>query len=44
MFYEPDGNGGAPSLDNTLWFTFTGDGNTYFIEAPQYLCRCYRSN
>ena len=33
-FGEPDGNGGAPSLDNTLWFTFTGDGNTYFIEAP----------
>jgi photosystem II stability/assembly factor-like uncharacterized protein len=32
-FGEPDGSGGSPSLDNTLWFTFTGDGNTYFIEA-----------
>lgn len=33
-FGEPDGQGGAPSLDNTLWFTFVGDGGLYFIEAP----------
>ncbi len=30
---EPDGTGTAPSLENTLWFTFTGDGNIYFIET-----------
>ena len=24
---------GEPSLDNDLWFTFTGDGNTYLIET-----------
>jgi hypothetical protein len=32
-FGEPDGGGGAPSLERTLWYTFTGDGNNYFIEA-----------
>ncbi len=32
-FGEPDGNGTAPSLDNSLWFTFTGDGGLYFIET-----------
>jgi photosystem II stability/assembly factor-like uncharacterized protein len=24
----------TPSLEQTLWFTFVGDGNNYFIEAP----------
>lgn len=33
-FGEPTGAGGAPSLERTLWFTFEGDGNSYFIEAP----------
>lgn len=33
-FGEPDGLGGAPELNNTLWFTFVGDGGLYFIEAP----------
>lgn len=33
-FGEPDGLGGAPELNNTLWFTFIGDGGLYFIEAP----------
>ena len=23
----------VPIIENTLWFTFTGDGNTYFIET-----------
>ncbi len=32
-FGEPDDLGGAPSLERTRWFTFTGDGGTYFIEA-----------
>lgn len=32
-FGEPDGGGAAPELNNTLWYTFTGDGNLYFIEA-----------
>lgn len=32
-FGEPDGLGGAPSLERTMWFSFVGDGNTYFIEA-----------
>lgn len=32
-FGEPDGNGSAPSLERTLWYTFEGDGNSYFIEA-----------
>ena len=32
-FGEPDGLGGAPTLERTIWYTFTGDGNTYFIEA-----------
>lgn len=31
---EPDGGGANPTLDNTLWYTFTGDGSLYFIEAP----------
>ena len=30
-FGEPDGSGTNPSLDNTLWFTFVGDGSTYTI-------------
>jgi len=32
-FLESDNNQQTPSLDNTLWFTFTGDGNIYFVEA-----------
>ena len=32
-FGEPDGSGSAPSLESTVWFSFTGDGNTYFIET-----------
>jgi hypothetical protein len=32
-FGEPNGTGGGPSLERTLWFTFQGDGNAYFIEA-----------
>lgn len=32
-FGEPDGTGSAPSLENNVWFTFTGDGNTYFLET-----------
>lgn len=32
-FGEPDGSGSAPSLENNVWFSFTGDGHTYFIET-----------
>ncbi len=32
-FGEPDGSGSGPSLDNTLWFSFIGDGGLYFIET-----------
>lgn len=32
-FGEPDGSGSSPTIDNSLWFTFIGDGNTYFIET-----------
>ncbi|MBK8563271.1 MAG: hypothetical protein IPN76_07970 [Saprospiraceae bacterium] len=32
-FGEPDGAGAAPELNNTVWFTFTGDGETYYIET-----------
>ena len=32
-FGEPDGSGSDPSLENTVWFEFTGDGNTYLIET-----------
>jgi hypothetical protein len=34
-FGEPDGSGGAPSLERTRWFTFVGDGESYFIEAVE---------
>lgn len=30
-FGEPDGLAGSPSLENTIWFTFVGDGETYFM-------------
>ncbi|MBR9920670.1 MAG: T9SS type A sorting domain-containing protein [Bacteroidetes bacterium] len=30
-FAEPDGLGGSPSLERTIWYSFTGDGNTYKI-------------
>lgn len=30
-FGEPTGNASAPELNNTVWFTFTGDGNNYII-------------
>lgn len=32
-FGEPDGGGSDPTLDATLWFTFTGDGNVYRIRT-----------
>lgn len=32
-FGEPDGNGLAPSLDNTVWFKIIGDGAAYSIKA-----------
>ncbi len=32
-FGEPDGGGSSPSLESTVWFSFTGDGNTYTIET-----------
>ncbi|MFM7766666.1 MAG: hypothetical protein ACKO9S_02270, partial [Bacteroidota bacterium] len=32
-FGEPNGQGTAPSLENTLWFSFVGDGGKYFIET-----------
>jgi hypothetical protein len=32
-FGEPDGSASAPSLENTLWFTFVGTGHYYFIET-----------
>lgn len=34
-FGEPDGGGAAPSLERTLWFSFTGDGNTYYITTVE---------
>lgn len=34
-FGEPDGAGAAPELNNTQWFTFVGDGETYFIETGE---------
>lgn len=32
-FGEPDGSGSAPSIEATVWFSFIGDGNTYFIQT-----------
>lgn len=32
-FGEPDGGGSTPSLENTLWYTFTGDGEAYRIRT-----------
>lgn len=32
-FGEPNGSGTAPEINNTVWFTFTGDGNNYFVES-----------
>ncbi len=37
-FGEPDGSGNAPALENTMWYSFTGDGNLYFIEATSTGC------
>jgi hypothetical protein len=34
-FGEPNGGGAKPSLENSLWFTFKGDGNAYFIETAK---------
>lgn len=34
-FGEPDGGGATPSLENTLWYTFMGDGETYVIRSVQ---------
>lgn len=30
-FGEPDGTASDPQLDNTVWFTFEGDGNEYSV-------------
>lgn len=30
-FGEPDGSGSGPSLENTVWYTFMGDGEVYEI-------------
>jgi hypothetical protein len=32
-FGEPDGGGATPSLENTLWFSFVGDGGIYYIRT-----------
>lgn len=32
-FGEPTGSATAPELNNNVWFTFTGDGNNYFVES-----------
>ena len=32
-FGEPNGGGANPTLENTLWFSFVGDGNTYYIRT-----------
>ena len=32
-FGEPNGSASAPTLENTLWFSFVGDGNNYDIET-----------
>lgn len=32
-FGEPDGTASGPSLENNVWFTFEGDGNSYFLET-----------
>jgi len=37
-FEEPNGNATDPSLDNTLWFKITGDGNDYYIQASSTDC------
>jgi len=37
-FGEPDGLGAMPSLENTVWFKITGDGNTYAFEATTTGC------
>ncbi len=34
-FGEPNGGGATPSLENTVWFKFNGDGNAYLIETAQ---------
>jgi len=34
-FGEPTGNAAKPSIENSLWFSFTGDGSAYFIETAQ---------
>lgn len=30
---EPDGDGETPSLDNSVWFWFEGDGSTYTVKS-----------
>ncbi|MGI8893107.1 MAG: T9SS type A sorting domain-containing protein [Bacteroidia bacterium] len=32
-FGEPDGAGATPSLENTLWFSFVGDGGIYYVRT-----------
>ncbi len=34
-FGEPDGAGAMPSLENTLWFSFVGDGGSYYITTVE---------
>jgi YVTN family beta-propeller protein len=34
-FGEPSGGGENPELNRTLWFSFTGDGNTYSITTVE---------
>ena len=34
-FGEPTGNAAKPSLENTVWFRFRGDGSAYLIETGQ---------
>lgn len=35
---EPNGGGATPSLENTVWFKVTGDGNLYTFEATTTGC------
>ncbi|MCB0519466.1 MAG: T9SS type A sorting domain-containing protein [Lewinellaceae bacterium] len=32
---EPTGSGGNPTIDNSIWFSFEGDGQTYHIETVE---------
>ncbi len=43
-FGEPDGSGDFPSLETTVWFTFTGDGEVYHIETIECIATDYIDN